>query len=408
MAADVIVLGAGVAGLGCARALTDAGIAVEVWEARDRIGGRVHTARPRSTDSPPTTVELGAQVVHGGTGPVWALLGADVPTTPYRDAVARAVHLGRVVPMGALARGPHPPWAAEARIAEDGGADAVDRWPGWSGYHGAECALAHEWIRQRWAADPAEIRRDAVAECLRAQRAHHEYVLDEGMDAVVDVLARGLRVRTGCPAVEVIPGRGGAQVVGSVGRVRARAVVVTVPPPVVLAGGLRIADLSDAKRSAARRLPAGDGCVVAVTLSRSAPETAVVFDGDGRSGFVRTTAGRPHVTLVAKGSTAAVLRRTVSSPATLAAELERVLGWTRDAEVTEVTVADWGVDLWSRGVFTVPEVGAEDAPGTWGAPIDDAVFVAGEATCDPAAAGSVPGALDSGRRAAHEIEEVLA
>jgi phytoene dehydrogenase-like protein len=43
MDADVIVIGAGLAGLQCARSLTDAGLAVTVLEAGDEVGGRVRT-----------------------------------------------------------------------------------------------------------------------------------------------------------------------------------------------------------------------------------------------------------------------------------------------------------------------------------------------------------------------------
>jgi monoamine oxidase len=57
----VAVLGAGVAGLAAARALHDAGYSVVIFEARDRIGGRVDTVR---TDTWPIPIELGASWVH--------------------------------------------------------------------------------------------------------------------------------------------------------------------------------------------------------------------------------------------------------------------------------------------------------------------------------------------------------
>lgn len=42
---DVVVVGAGLAGLACARALTGSGVAVQVLEASDRPGGRSRTER---------------------------------------------------------------------------------------------------------------------------------------------------------------------------------------------------------------------------------------------------------------------------------------------------------------------------------------------------------------------------
>ena len=41
----IIVIGAGIAGLGAAKVLHDAGFDVEVLEARDRLGGRLWTNR---------------------------------------------------------------------------------------------------------------------------------------------------------------------------------------------------------------------------------------------------------------------------------------------------------------------------------------------------------------------------
>jgi monoamine oxidase len=60
--ADVLVVGAGAAGLAAARALGSAGLSVKVLEARDRIGGRILTVRHALS---PVPLELGAEFVHG-------------------------------------------------------------------------------------------------------------------------------------------------------------------------------------------------------------------------------------------------------------------------------------------------------------------------------------------------------
>lgn len=59
---DVVVLGAGAAGLAAASRIADQGLDVVVLEARDRIGGRVHTLRPPGWSVP---LEVGAEFVHG-------------------------------------------------------------------------------------------------------------------------------------------------------------------------------------------------------------------------------------------------------------------------------------------------------------------------------------------------------
>lgn len=59
---EVLIIGAGAAGLSAARDLAAAGIQVIVIEARDRVGGRIHTFRQGSSVIP---VEFGAEFVHG-------------------------------------------------------------------------------------------------------------------------------------------------------------------------------------------------------------------------------------------------------------------------------------------------------------------------------------------------------
>jgi monoamine oxidase len=62
MGNEIIIVGAGAAGLMCARELTASGYKVVVLEARDRIGGRIHTINDPTFPMP---LELGAEFVHG-------------------------------------------------------------------------------------------------------------------------------------------------------------------------------------------------------------------------------------------------------------------------------------------------------------------------------------------------------
>ena len=66
---DVLVLGAGMAGLTAARALAEAGRSVTVLEASARVGGRILTIREAGE-----IVELGAEFIHGKPPELWSLI----------------------------------------------------------------------------------------------------------------------------------------------------------------------------------------------------------------------------------------------------------------------------------------------------------------------------------------------
>lgn len=410
MRADAVVIGAGVSGLACGRRLRDAGLDVTVLEARDRIGGRIRTFRP--PDGAPG-LELGAQVIHGDQNPVRDLT-LELRPVP-RDGQASVVLGGRIYPMGILARGGTPPWVLEARLAADGTADVpVAAWLG-GALGGAATPVmmlaAAEWFRQNWAGDPADLSAAGVAAGLRADAAvgAREFLPAEGYAAVPAALAAGLAIRTGCPVGEVSWSHGRVRVRGEGLRMAARAAVVTVPPQVVAGGRLAMPGLPLRKREAIEALRPGDGCCAVVTVGRAAPESAVVFDADGVSGFVKCAQGRQEVLIVAKAGAAASVRAAVTgagaSPGTLAELLGRSLPWTCGAAVATTRICDWGGDPWSGGAFTFPRAGALWAPAAWAEPAADTVFFAGEATCGRPA--RVHGAMESGVRAADQVLEVL-
>jgi len=70
---DVIVVGAGAAGLAAAEQLSRAGLSVAVLEARPALGGRIRTRRMRGCAVP---IELGAEFVHGRSEEVFEIASA--------------------------------------------------------------------------------------------------------------------------------------------------------------------------------------------------------------------------------------------------------------------------------------------------------------------------------------------
>jgi hypothetical protein len=88
---EVLVIGAGAAGIAAARTLHDAGVAVTVLEARQRLGGRVLTDHRLA----PHPVELGAEFIHGKRALTWR----------YVDLAHAFQHRSQPVTLIALKRG---------------------------------------------------------------------------------------------------------------------------------------------------------------------------------------------------------------------------------------------------------------------------------------------------------------
>src|SRR5215467_11407103 len=88
-AADVLVVGAGLAGLTAARELTSAGHSVLVLEARDRVGGRV----VNEDIGDGKIVEMGGQWAGPGQDKIYALAaGLGIATFPTYDTGKKVLH----------------------------------------------------------------------------------------------------------------------------------------------------------------------------------------------------------------------------------------------------------------------------------------------------------------------------
>jgi flavin-dependent dehydrogenase len=68
MSADVVIIGAGAAGLFAAQALSESGLSVIILESRDSMGVRIFT---RHIPYFPTPIELGAEFIHREPREIW-------------------------------------------------------------------------------------------------------------------------------------------------------------------------------------------------------------------------------------------------------------------------------------------------------------------------------------------------
>jgi monoamine oxidase len=82
---DVVVVGAGAAGLSAARLLTKHGLRCLVLEASSAIGGRIHTLRLPEWQLP---IELGAEFVHGRPAPTLAFDEVELVHVPEHRVLA--------------------------------------------------------------------------------------------------------------------------------------------------------------------------------------------------------------------------------------------------------------------------------------------------------------------------------
>jgi monoamine oxidase len=442
---DLIILGAGAAGLSAAEVLSKKGCSILLIEGRERIGGRIFTLHDHSFAAP---VELGAEFIHGQPESTWEmvrrakLVSFDLPFDHRVRRGGHLIHLGDV--------------SAELKKAMGGLAHLGKR----------DISFAQYLRNRRWPASLNEARRFAInfvqgfdaadPERISAQSLAEEqrgigdvgeetqFRLLDGYGALVEFL-RGeldrdrveIRLRTVVSEIRWRKGHVEVRAHGEDGPMiyRAPRVLITLPvgvlqlPPETV-GSIRFTPDLAGKRKAAMQIGSGP-IVKAVFTFREAfwekSEVAerarsdaglrdAVFLHDPKAAFPTWWTSRPlrvpMLTAWAGGPKAVALagmkREEIESAAM--ESLGELLG-QRPRKLAGLVAgfhyADWASDPLARGAYSFVTVGGNRARAALAKPIERTIFFAGEATDTSGQASTVAGALASGQRAAKELLRVI-
>lgn len=424
---EIVIIGAGAAGLAAARELSNAGRSVVVLEARDRIGGRINTHH----DVWP--IELGAEFVHGKPPETLEIVeraGLRLQEIPNRHW---HFHDGVVTKSGEF-------WSkVEAEMEE------------MSRYTGADRDFA-SFLRQHHHTQEIESIATLYVEGFHAAHADQisvhglnktnkaaeevedekQFRLPNGYDQLArslhdDAVRAGATFRLNTTVEQVNWKRDFVEVLTTTSQtLKARFVLVTLPLTLIQNGSVRFTPALDDHQSAARKLAMGQVVKVMLRFRECFWEDLTVPGEDGAPTALKdftfihvpgelpptwwtqfpagvpvlaAWAGGTRAEMVANESDDALLDRSLLA-------LTHILGTSKtflEDQLEQFYTHNWSRDPLAAGAYSYIPVGGIDAQSELARPLENTVFFAGEATNSEGHHGTVHGALATGLRAAREI-----
>src|SRR5882672_1843097 len=405
---DVVIIGAGAAGIAAARRLAGAKARIAFIEASGRLGGRCFT--DSSTFGVP--FDRGAHWIHvPDLNPVTPLAiksGFDVYPAPSSGRVRIGRRYARTGEMEdyltATVR-------ANRAIAEAG-----------RGRQDVSCAQALPKDLGDWqptiefalgpfgcAKDLAEV---SALDFSRSVERNNEMFCREGLGALIAKLADGLPVQLSRPASLIDwSERNRIEIRTAKGLLVARTVIVTVSTGVLMSDKLKFEpELPRRYLDAIEKLRLGSYDHIALELPGnplSLQRDELVFE---KAGSARTAAilanisGTALYTIEVAGKFGADLAAS-GEPAMVSFALDWLTGlYGADIRkaVKRTSATRWNYEPWTLGAFSAAAPGGQWARAALAEPVRDRIFFAGEATHETLW-GTVGGAWASGERAADAV-----
>ena len=406
---DVLVVGAGVAGISAARKLRARGLSCMVLEAKNRIGGRAYTDA--------TGFDHGASWLHQANhNPLTAFAEALGFETVDHDLLRQRLlftegRFATTAERRAFAAAEDHFWRVIEAAAADGAPDrpASDAAP----QGGRFDPLVAHWEGAQICA--AELARMSLHDFAATALDGPNLLLRRGLGTLVATLAEGLPITLNAPVTQLDWGGTAVEARGAFGRIRACAAIITVSTGVLAHGGITFTpDLPDEKHEAINALPLGLLSKIAFPIAPSVlPEFGafaslrrdIATPGDRPISWIARPFGAPVMLAFIGGSLAWELSRAGKrgTEAHARAEFARVFGAEAAAALGPPIITEWGEDPHFLGSYSHAIAGGQAARRVLGEPLGDGRLIfAGEA-CHPRYAATVAGAWLSGEGAAHLI-----